>query len=122
MAPKPVGEITAANLTDLVTTIDSGTFISPSGPMSWGTVDICYASEGLEPKVIIKVPVPIMPGQSEAEQRNEALRRARKMLEHACVARGSQPAPVSDLAEMLEELAEELGVRPPTAEPPPRAR
>jgi len=57
MAPKSSDELPAAKLTDLLTTIDSGSFIAPSGPMAWGTVEISYASEGLEPKVSIRVPV-----------------------------------------------------------------
>lgn len=110
-----------AKLTDLVTTIDSEIFAAPSGPMAWGTVELCYTCEGLEPKVTIKVPVPALAAQSEAQQRLEALRRARKLIDHACVALGTQPAPAPDLSEMLEGLAEELGVKPPTTRPARRA-
>jgi len=112
MAPK----LPDAKLTDLVTTVDSEVFASPAGPMAWATVDICYTAEGLEPKVTIKVPVPVVAAQSEAQQRAEALRRARKLIDHACVAVQPQPE-TTDVAEMLEGLAEELGVLPPTAAP-----
>ena len=117
MAPK----LPDAKLIDLVTTIDSEVFTSQSGPMAWGTIEVCYISEGYEPKVTIKVPVPVLPAQSEAQQRDEALRRARTLIDHACVAMGSQPAVPPDLGEMLEGLAEELGIRSPTTKSARRA-
>ncbi len=107
-----VAKLPDAQLTDLVTTIGSEVYGSPSGSMNWATVDICYSSEGLEPKVTIKVPVAA--GQSEAQQRAEALRRARKLIDHACLAMETQQMPVGDLAEMLQGLAEELGAKSPS--------
>ena len=118
-------KLPSAKITDLVTTVDSAVFAAPAGPMAWGTVEICYSSEGLEPKVIIKVPVPAQPAQSEAQQRAEALRRARKLIDHACTAIQFLPEAAQetaqdaaqDSAEMLEGLAEELGIRAPTTVP-----
>jgi hypothetical protein len=54
--------------------------------MVLGAVEICYASEGLEPRVTIKVPVSVVANQSDAQRRDEALRRARKLIDHACTA------------------------------------
>ena len=42
--------------------------------MVWGTVEISYTSEGTDPKVIIKIPVPVIAAQSDKERRTEALR------------------------------------------------
>jgi len=110
----------SAKLTDLVTTVDSEVFAAPTGPMAWGTVEISYTSEGLEPKVTIRVPVPVVAAQSEAQQRAEALRRARKLIDHACTA--IQPEESQDAEEVLEGLAEELGIRPPRTSAKPGRR
>jgi hypothetical protein len=118
-------KLPSAKITDLVTTVDSGVFVAPTGPMAWGTVEICYTSEGLEPKVTIKVPVPADGAQSEAQQRAETLRRARKLIDHACTAIQFLPEAAQETAqdtaqdpgEMLEGLAEELGIRAPATAP-----
>ena len=106
-----------SKITDLVTTVDAEVFSSRAGPMVWGAVEIFYASEGLEPRVTIKVPVPVVANQSETQRRDEALRRARKLIDHACTAIELQPDVSEGIPEMIEGLAEELGVLPPTTRP-----
>jgi hypothetical protein len=105
-----------AKITDLITTVDIEVFTSPAGPMVWGAVEISYASEGLRPQVTIKVPVPVVASQTDAQRRAEALRRARKLIDHACAAIEPEPEE-GGVREMVEGLAEELGVLPPTAAP-----
>lgn len=55
--------------------------------MPWGAVDILHASEGLEPRVTIRVAVPAFETQSD-KRRADVLRRARRLIDHACVAMG----------------------------------
>ncbi|MDB6111901.1 MAG: hypothetical protein JWR69_3651 [Pedosphaera sp.] len=107
----------SAKIVDLVTTLDTAVIQSASGPMVWGTVDISYASEGLEPRVSIKVPVPAFDSQSDEQRRTETLRRARKLIHHACVTMEPQPGEASHFQESLVGLAEELGILSPTASP-----
>lgn len=104
-----------AQVTDLVATLESETFQAASGPMTWATVEICYRWNELDPKVTIKVPVPVYDSQSDEQRREEALRRARKLIDHACSAVGSTPTAAFSLFETLEGLAEEFGVVPPKA-------
>jgi hypothetical protein len=104
-----------SRITDLTTRVECEVFAGPGGPMVWGTVDICYASEGVEPHVTIRVPVPVIANQSEAQRQEEALRRARKLIDHACTAIESEPEPA--IPELIEGIAEELGVLPPTTAP-----
>lgn len=105
----------AARLTDLVTTIDSEITPSSAGPVVWATVDLCYASDGLEPRVSIRVPVPAFETQSDEQRRAEALRRARKLIDHACITMGPQPEVSQSAQEVLVGLAEEIGFLSPRA-------
>jgi hypothetical protein len=104
-------------ITDLVTTLDSEIVQSASGPMAWGAVEIFYASEGLEPRLTIKVPVPVFETQSDEERRAEVIRRARKLIDHACMTMEPQLSASQRVAEVLEGFAEELGVLAPTSAP-----
>jgi hypothetical protein len=109
-----------AKITDLITTVDSEIFASPAGPMVWGAIEIAYISEGLRPQIIIKVPVPVVASQTDEQRRAEALRRARNLINHACVAIEPEPEKPG-FREIAEGLAEELGMLPP-ATAPKRAR
>ena len=102
-------------ITELMTTVDNAVFQTSTGPMAWGTVEIFYLSDGLEPQVTIRVPVPVYETQSDEERRAEALRRARKLIDHACVT--MTPAESSSAGEILEGLSEELGILSPTTKP-----
>jgi hypothetical protein len=108
--------IPRSKITDLVTTVDVEVFNSPVGPMVWGTVEISYVSDGLRPQIIIKVPIPVVASQTDLQRRAEALRRARNLIDHACVAIEPEPDEPGIL-ELVEGLVEELGVRPPSAGP-----
>jgi hypothetical protein len=102
-------------ITVMSTSVGHEVFSSTAGPAVWGNVEIRYASEGVEPTLNIKVPIPIVANQTDAQRRGEALRRARKLIDHACAAIEFQPA--LDLPEIIEGIAEELGVLPPTTQP-----
>ena len=104
-------KLPSSKITDLVTTVDTETFETPNGPMVWGVVDICYNSEGLEPRITIRVPVPVLEAHSDTQRRAEALRRARKLIDHACVAIEPE-AQSQGVSEVLNGLAQELGVVP----------
>ncbi len=106
-----------AKITDLATTVETEIFRSPAGPMVWGSVDISYASEGVEPRVTIRVPVPVVANQTEYQRRDEALRRARNLIDHACAAIELQADPSEGLPEIIEGVAEELGILAPTTKP-----
>jgi hypothetical protein len=113
MAPR----LPNAKLVDLVTTLDTEVLQSDSGPVVWGTVDLTYASEGMEPRVSIKVPVPAYDTESDEQRRSETLRRARKLIHHACVTMEPEPAETSQLQETLLGLAEEPGLVAPATSP-----
>ena len=110
-------KLPTVKITDLVTTLDVEIFDSVAGPMVWSAVDITYACDGLAPQVVIKVPVPVLPAQNDAQRRAEALRRARKLIDHACAAMEPEPEGSQDIREVMEGLAEELGVLAPTNRP-----
>ena len=78
-------------------------------------MEIKYISDGVEPLVTIKVPVPLVGMQTEAQRRHEALRRARKLIDDACAAIELDPEP--SVPEIIEGIAEELGVIAPTTAP-----
>lgn len=103
----------AAKLVDLVTTVESEIIPSPAGPVVWATVDLCYASDGMDPRVSIKVPVPAFETQSDEQRRAEALRRARKLIDHACGAIAPPPQVSQSPQEILAGLAEEIGFLSP---------
>jgi hypothetical protein len=104
-----------SKIRDLTTTVNSEVFMCAGGPTVWATVEICYASEGAEPHVTIKVPVPVIAMQSDTQRRDEALRRARKLIDHVCAAIELDPEP--RIPEIIEGIAEELGLMAPTTAP-----
>jgi hypothetical protein len=112
---RPPCEWRPVKITELMTRVDDTVFQTSTGPMAWGTVEIFYVSDGLEPQVTVKVPIPVYETQSDEERRAETLRRARKLIDHACVT--MPPAESSSAGEMLEGLSEELGILPPTTKP-----
>jgi len=111
--------VASPKITDLVTTVETEIVQSQNGPVVWGAVEICYSAEGLEPRVSIRVPVPAYENQSDEQRRSEALRRARKLIDHACGAIQPSEEPPQDIPEMLTGIAQELGLMPPTKSPKP---
>ena len=106
-----------SKITDLMTTVDSTVFETPTGPMVWGAVDICYHVGGLEPRVTIKVPIPALKDQSDEQRRAETLQRARKLIDHACSTLQPEEERFGRLPEILEGLGQELGMLPPRTQP-----
>ncbi len=78
-----------------------------------GLVDIRYAADGVEPPVTTKVPLPVVVNQSESQRIAEALRSAPKLTHHARAAIELQPDPSEGLREIIEGVAEGLGMLSP---------
>ncbi len=107
----------SAKIAELTVEIDKTAVESTAGPVAWATVAITYVSGDLEPTLAIRVPVP----WGEPDKRREALRRARQLIDHACVASGlnaAAPEPPGVLEDtLLEGLSQELGISEPTTKP-----
>jgi hypothetical protein len=108
-----------AKISDLTVEIDASPMDTSLGEVAWATVAITYVSGGTEPTLAIRVPVP----WSEADKKQEALRRARQLIDHACTFPDFNTRPVPPVLEegeeesVLEGLAQELGIAPPTTQP-----
>jgi hypothetical protein len=116
------GEFLAAQVSDPSVSFDAEPVATPGGPVLWATVNITYLSEGTAPSVSIRVPLPWSGRDSAEEQKSEALRRARQLIDHACEASGmggpaSREAPADPPGTLLEGLSQELGIALPTTKP-----
>jgi hypothetical protein len=90
-------------------------------------VRIDYLLSGLTPMVTIRVPVPWRDGVSAEARKSHALRCARDLIDHACMASGiaSPQPPTSGIAKTLEDfvppslegVAQELGLTKPSTQP-----
>ena len=109
----------AARISDLTVELDSVPVDTPLGEVVWATVAITYVSGGVEPSLAMRVPVP----WSEPDKEREALRRARRLIDHACTfpgLTGTSPDILQDT--VLEGLTQELGITSPTSRPTRRQR
>jgi hypothetical protein len=115
MAEKPP----AAKISDLTVELDASPVATALGEVTWATVAITYVSGGVEPTLAIRVPVP----WREADKEREALRRARRLIDHACAfPRLTEGSPETAQDTALEGLAQELGITAPTTQPATSAR
>jgi hypothetical protein len=125
MAPKPA----AAKILDFETTLDVSPVPSADGEVIWADVRIEYILSDLKPTVTIRLPIPWREQDSPEERKAQALRFARQLIDHACLAAGVPAAnPVGGLAtdderdegtSALEGLAQELGLAAPTTKSNP---
>jgi hypothetical protein len=118
----PIGsKLPAAKIVDLVTQLESEPVTTAAGPVLWANVEILYTSESLTPRVSIRVPLPWSESDTEPQRKDLALRFARQLIDHACVAMGTPaaeaPAGVADAGTVLEGLSQELGLVAPTTRP-----
>ena len=114
----------SAKIIDLDAAFDAAPVQSAEGPLVWATVTIRYALHDLSPSVTVRVPVPCKEQESAAQRRDQALRCARQLIEHACRAVG---VPAADdvaggvldtvMPTEMEGLAQELGLTPPRTGP-----
>jgi len=116
-------KLRSAKITDLSVAFDPVPMVNPLGALLWAKLDIAYAASGLTPSLTMRVPVPFRENDSEAYRKEMALRAARQLIDHACVARqlGAE-APAQEAPEILAGLAQELGIVAPTTRPPRKRR
>lgn len=116
-------KLRSAKITDLGVRLADGAVESRFGPLVWADVTITYAMAGgtdVAPAVRISVPIPFVPGDSEDQRRQSALRAARQLIDHACVASGLGLQAIQETPEILSGLAQELGLAAPTTRTPGR--
>jgi hypothetical protein len=116
----------AAKVADLSTRFEALPEQTKIGPVLWADVEITYELAGLNPTVDIRVPVPFVEGQTDAERKRQALRNARLLIDHACQVGGVQAdTPVNARAQIalkemlpasLQGIAQELGLSDPTTD------
>ena len=117
-------KLPSSKIIGLVTTVDTEIVQTPTGPMLWGAVELLYSSDSMEPRINIRVPIPAIEEESDEQRRSETLRRARKLIDHACVAMNPEPDEPG-ITEVLKGLGQELGVLPvpiPETGPAPTSR
>jgi hypothetical protein len=122
MALKP----SSARVIDLDAAFDTGPVESSEGPLLWATVRIVYTLQGLSPDIAIRVPISWNAQETQEQRRDQALRAARQLIDHAC--RAVAPADVERdsmediIGAPLEGIAQELGLTNPTVRPKARRR
>jgi hypothetical protein len=104
----------AAKVIDIQVSWDAAPAVTPSGPVFWATVEIQYTLAGLAPAVSIRVPVECQADIGSEACRRQALQGARSLLNHAC---GAPAFSAADTEPLLEGLAQELGLTPPSTRP-----
>ena len=124
MATKP----TAAKILDFETTLDVSPVPSADGEVIWADVRIEYILSDLKPTVTIRLPIPWREQDSPEERKAQALRFARQLIDHACLAAGVPAGNPVGLAtdderdggpSALKGLAQELGLAAPTTKSNP---
>jgi hypothetical protein len=100
-----------AKVTDIQVSWDAAADVTPAGPLFWATVEIHYALDGLTPTVSIRVPLSCDADIGSETCRRQALQGARSLLNHAC---GAPAFSAGGDEPLLEGLAQELGLAPPT--------
>jgi hypothetical protein len=121
-----------AKVADLSTRFEALPEQTEIGSILWADIEITYILAGLNPTVDIRVPIPFVEGQTDAERKRQALRNARSLIDHACQIGGVQAdTPVTAkvqtaLEEMLpaslQGIAQELRLTEAVSEPRLRAR
>lgn len=117
----------SAKITDFETSFDAAPVSTPEGDVIWADVRIDYLVSGLTPMVTIRVPVPWRDADSAEARKSLALRCARELIDHACMASGiaSPQPPTSGIIQTLEDfvpsslegVAQELGLAKPSTQP-----
>jgi hypothetical protein len=116
----------AAKITDFETSFDAAPVATAEGEVIWADVRIDYILAGLTPSVTIRIPVPWREGDTPEARKSMALRCARELIDHACIAAGipSPPIPtpgfrdtIADALPALEGVAQELGLAEPSTQP-----
>jgi len=106
-----------AKIVDLRTLLDPDLTLASGCPVRWAEVEILYASGQFRPAVSIRIPVPWKETDTDDELRAFALRIARQLIDHACVALGDQPNAGVLEGTVLEGISQELGLSSPRTQP-----
>jgi hypothetical protein len=115
-------KLRSAKIVDLSVSFDASPVPLSSGEVLWASVTITYAVSGLLPSVRIRLPVSWNESDTIEERKFLALRGARQLIDHACMASGLEhDAPASSPVDaIITGLAQELGLSEPTTKPPPK--
>lgn len=84
----------AAKITDFETSFDAAPVTTAEGEVIWADVRIDYILAGLTPSVTIRNPVPWREGDTPEARKSMALRCARELIDHACIAAGIPSPPI----------------------------
>jgi hypothetical protein len=103
-----------AKIINFEITFDATPVRSVEGQVLWADVWIDYALAGLVPTVTVRVPIPWSVSDTRAARKDNALRCARQLLEHACQA----PTAESDQTVAAASNAKQLlgAIAPPALE------
>jgi hypothetical protein len=110
MALKPA----TATIVDFETTFDAVPIPSAAGDVIWAEVRIEYRLSGLAPTLTIRVPMPWKAQETPDERKTKALRCARQLIDHACLAAGMESVETETEGNMVEEVLH--AVTPPRLE------
>src|ERR1700684_4437172 len=96
----------APKVTNLTASFDLVPVETGLGMVLWADVKVDYAWRQAAPSMVIRVPVPWEAGQTSSERYACALKLARQLIDHACVASefaqtAGEPAPASTVADAL---------------------
>lgn len=133
--PMGATRIPAPKVTNLTASFDRGPTETGMGTVIWADVEVDYFWRQATPSVTIRVPVPWEEGQTSEERYACALKLARQLIDHACVASEFAPPseeaqPAGSIAQVVENLvpaslegiSQELGLADPARTPRRQAR
>ncbi len=110
----------SAKIVDLSVSCEEAPVQLTSGAVLWASVTVTYAASGLLPSLRVRLPITWNENDTVEERKFLALRGARQLIDHACAASGlgmETPA-ASPVEDIINGLAQELGVTTPAAKPP----
>jgi hypothetical protein len=113
-------KLRSAKIVDLSVSFDDAPVPLSSGEVLWASVIVTYAVSGLLPSVRIRLPITWNDADTAEERKFLALRGARQLIDHACIASGlgQDAAASSPVDAIITGLAQELGLSEPTTKPP----
>jgi hypothetical protein len=113
-------KLRSAKIVDLSVSFEETPVQFSSGSALWASVTVTYAVAGLLPSLRIHLPIIWNKGDTIEERKSLALRGARELIDHACVASGlgMEAVAASPVADIINGLSQELGLAEPSTQPP----